>query len=40
MPQESYKGKFRKESDLFSLWLVLFELDNFENFDYLEISPI
>lgn len=34
MSEEAVSGKYRKESDLFSLGIVLLELDNYENFDY------
>lgn len=37
-PIEAYEGKHRKESDLFSLGVVLLELDNYLTFDYSKVN--
>ncbi len=38
MSIEASEGKYRKESDLFSLGIVLIELDNYLTFDYSKIN--
>lgn len=38
MPQEVDNGRYRKESDLFFLGIVLLEIDNYKTFDSNMIS--
>lgn len=40
MFQEQSNEKFKKEFDLFSLGIVLLELDNYDIFDYSKLSII